>query len=167
MLKSTRQASLVLVNGDWAVNNAHAISPHVLYAEALTAKRPEPLTGRLAEFVESAGDAAVVYASLGSTAIAGELRWTYLLLSIPKPLEVAILVLTAISRSGAAARSCSQCLECRAQSACSAQSACQCLHAALANHVAKHQPLWTERVSSATLVAIRHPSPGVVQILTR
>ncbi|DBB18919.1 TPA: UDP glucuronosyltransferase 5, polypeptide G1, variant 3 [Trebouxia sp. C0006] len=68
-LKSNRQAALVLFPTDWAVTNAEPLAPHMVAVGAITAAPAKALPSELEEFMQSAGDHGVVYASLGTTAI--------------------------------------------------------------------------------------------------
>ncbi|KAL0043379.1 hypothetical protein WJX79_003197 [Trebouxia sp. C0005] len=68
-LKSNRQAALVLFPTDWAINNAEPLAPHMVAVGAITAAPAQALPSELEEFMQSAGDHGVVYASLGTTAI--------------------------------------------------------------------------------------------------
>jgi len=72
-LKSNRQAALVLFPTDWAVTNAEPLAPHMVAVGAITAAPAKALPSELEEFMQSAGDHGVVYASLGTTAIPGQL----------------------------------------------------------------------------------------------
>ncbi|KAA6424623.1 MAG: UDP-glucuronosyltransferase 2B31-like isoform 1 [Trebouxia sp. A1-2] len=65
--KSNRQAALVLLPSDWA--NAEPLAPHMVTIGAITAAPAKVLPSELEEFMQSAGDHDVVYASLGTTAI--------------------------------------------------------------------------------------------------
>ncbi|DBB18915.1 TPA: UDP glucuronosyltransferase 2, polypeptide A3 [Trebouxia sp. C0006] len=67
--KSNRQAPLVLVPIDWAITNAEPLAPHMVAIGAITAAPAKALPSELEEFMQSAGDHGVVYASLGTTAI--------------------------------------------------------------------------------------------------
>lgn len=67
--KSNRKAAAVLFHTDWAISNAAPISPHMVVVGPTTATPAKALPVDLEEFVESAGDNGVVYASLGTTAI--------------------------------------------------------------------------------------------------
>ena len=69
--KSNRQVALVLLHSDWATTNAEPLAPHVVSVGALTAAPAKALPFKLEEFVQSAGEHGVVYASLGTTAIPG------------------------------------------------------------------------------------------------
>ncbi len=71
-LKSNRQAALVLFPTDWAINNAEPLAPHMVAVGAITAAPAKALPSELEEFMLSAGDHGVVYASLGTTAIPGD-----------------------------------------------------------------------------------------------
>lgn len=71
-LKSNRQAALVLFPTDWAINNAEPLAPHMVAVGAITAAPAQALPSELEEFMQSAGDHGVVYASLGTTAIPGD-----------------------------------------------------------------------------------------------
>jgi len=71
-LKSNRQAALVLFPTDWAVTNAEPLAPHMVAVGAITAAPAKALPSELEEFMQSAGDHGVVYASLGTTAIPGD-----------------------------------------------------------------------------------------------
>ena len=82
LLQSNRQACLVLFPTDWAVTNAQPLAPHMVVIGAITAQAAKPLPQELESFVQSAGDHGVVYASLGTTAMPGELdpsrsQWTH------------------------------------------------------------------------------------------
>jgi hypothetical protein len=72
-LKSNRQAALVLFPTDWAINNAEPLAPHMVAVGAITAAPAKALPSEVEEFMQSAGDHGVVYASLGTTAIPGAL----------------------------------------------------------------------------------------------
>ncbi|KAL0023973.1 hypothetical protein WJX77_004925 [Trebouxia sp. C0004] len=67
--KSNRQVALVLLHSDWATTNAEPLAPHIVSVGALTAAPAKALPFDLEEFVQSAGEHGVVYASLGTTAI--------------------------------------------------------------------------------------------------
>ncbi len=69
--KSNRQAALVLLHSDWATTNAEPMAPHIVSVGALTAAPAKALPSDLEDFVQSAGEHGVVYASLGTTAIPG------------------------------------------------------------------------------------------------
>ena len=69
--KSNRLASLVLFVSDWATTAAEPMSPYMVSIGALTAGPPKALPSDLEDFVQSAGEHGVVYASLGTTAIPG------------------------------------------------------------------------------------------------
>ena len=69
--KSNRQVALALLHSDWATTNAEPLAPHIVSVGALTAAPAKALPSELNEWVESAGEAAIVYASLGTTAIPG------------------------------------------------------------------------------------------------
>ena len=70
-LNSNRQASLVLFHADWAHTAPGPMAPHMLAVGAITAAAAKPLPAELEEFVQSAGEHGVVFASLGTTAIPG------------------------------------------------------------------------------------------------
>jgi hypothetical protein len=72
-LKSNRQAALVLLPSDWAITNAEHLAPRMVAIGAITAAPAKALPSKLEEFTQSAGDHGVVYASLGTTAIPGQL----------------------------------------------------------------------------------------------
>lgn len=74
--KSNRQAPLVLFPSDWAITPAEPMSPHLVSVGPITAAPAKALPSDLEAFVQSAGDAGVVFASLGVTAIpeAAELK---------------------------------------------------------------------------------------------
>ncbi|KAL0040129.1 hypothetical protein WJX79_007837 [Trebouxia sp. C0005] len=88
--KSNRQVALVLLHSDWATSNAEPLAPHIVSVGALTAAPAMALPSDLEEFVQSAGDQGVVYASLGTTAIpeAAELRAIAQGLSAIAPVKV-------------------------------------------------------------------------------
>ena len=69
--KSNRQAALVLLHSDWATTNAEPLAPHIVSVGALTAAPAKALPSDLEDFVQSAGEHGVAYASLGTTAIPG------------------------------------------------------------------------------------------------
>lgn len=69
--KSNRQVALVLLHSDWATTNAEPLAPHIVSVGALTAAPAKALPSDLEEFMQSAGEHGVVYASLGTTAIPG------------------------------------------------------------------------------------------------
>ena len=70
-LRSNRQTALILCPSDWAINNAEPMAPHMVAIGAITAAPAKPLPADLEEFVQSAGEHGVVYASMGTTAIPG------------------------------------------------------------------------------------------------
>ena len=70
--KSNRQAPLILFPSDWAVTPAEPMSPHAVSIGPITAAPAKPLPSDLEDFVQSAGEHGVVYASLGTTAIPGQ-----------------------------------------------------------------------------------------------
>lgn len=71
--KSNRQVALVLLHSDWATTNAEPLAPHIVSVGPLTAAPAKALPSDLEEYMQSAGDQGVVYASLGTTAIPGML----------------------------------------------------------------------------------------------
>ena len=72
-MKSNRQVPLVLMHADWANFNANPMAPHMVAVGAITAAPAKALPLDLEEFMQSAGEHGVVYASLGTTAIPGNL----------------------------------------------------------------------------------------------
>lgn len=69
--KSNRQVALVLLHSDWANTNAEPLAPHIVSVGALSAAPAKALPSDLEEFMQSAGEHGVVFASLGTTAIPG------------------------------------------------------------------------------------------------
>ena len=69
--KSNRQVTLVLLHSDWATTNAEPLAPHIVSVGALTAAPAKALPSDLEDFMQSAGEHGVVFASLGTTAIPG------------------------------------------------------------------------------------------------
>ena len=63
------------MHADWANFNANPMSPHIIAVGPLTAAPAKALPQDLEEFMQSAGDHGVVYASLGTTAIPGDLHY--------------------------------------------------------------------------------------------
>ena len=94
--KSNRQVRLVLLHSDWATTNAEPLAPHIVSVGALTAAPAKALPSDLEDFVQSAGEQGVVYASLGTTAIPSlslcsdvsvkVSRWTFRHLRLPTSL---------------------------------------------------------------------------------
>ena len=72
--KSNREVALVLLHSDWAITNPEPLGPHIVSVGALTAAPAKALPSDLEEFVQSAENHGVVYASLGTTAIPGNER---------------------------------------------------------------------------------------------
>ena len=71
-VKSNRQVPLVLMHADWANFNANPMAPHMVAVGAITAAPAKALPSDLQEFMQSAGEHGVVYASLGTTANPGK-----------------------------------------------------------------------------------------------
>ena len=69
-----RNLALAITVDDFAVNDARPLSPHIKVVGPLTAKPAKPLPAELEGYMRSAGDAGVVFASFGTTAIPGKLR---------------------------------------------------------------------------------------------
>lgn len=69
--KSNREVALVLLHSDWAITNPEPLGPHIVSVGALTAAPAKALPSDLEEFMQSAKNHGVVYASLGTTAIPG------------------------------------------------------------------------------------------------
>ncbi|KAK9804912.1 hypothetical protein WJX72_011715 [[Myrmecia] bisecta] len=69
MYISLRNLALVIATDDFAVTSARPVSPHVKVVGPLTAVPAKPMPAELEEYLQSAGDAGVVYASFGTTAI--------------------------------------------------------------------------------------------------
>ncbi len=64
---------MVLLPIDWAITNAEPLAPHMVAIGAITAAPAKALPSELEDFMQSATDHGVVYASLGTTAIPGQL----------------------------------------------------------------------------------------------
>ena len=77
--KSNRQVPLVLMHTDWATTAPNPMGPHIVAIGAITAAPAKTLAPDLEEFVHSAGAHGVVYASLGTTAIPGQLQQAVLI----------------------------------------------------------------------------------------
>ena len=58
---------------DWATTPANPMGPHMLATGTLTAAPAKALPADLESSMESAGEHGVVFASLGTTAIPGQL----------------------------------------------------------------------------------------------